>query len=878
MTVLAAWQPATAYAKGATVRPVLSPSSVPVALVNGDFEDGDTDWTKDAGWAISAGSAYEGTYKAIFTGAGSGTIETSGTYPATAGQVINATVKAKVLDEDDGATAVLLWYNASNVLIETSTGLESSVETGVWMQLEVTGTGPDGAAYVTFAVEATRTTGASVTIDDARWDYTAPLGARRVGYRAVQELPGVSGAVEPTWPTTLGERVNDGTVVWEAVELSYIEWTAHPILESGLTEPNWPTTVGAFVRDGTINWECVSRRVEDENCPNTPVVAIINSKVFAADRDIVRFCATANPLDWTSEQDAGYLPTGLQQANANDMAVLYPYRGNLACWNANCFQMWQTDPDPSQMALLDQMDGIGSTHPLAARAVGNDLYFLAAQGVRSIGIANAAQNMQAGDVGMPIDVLVQAAMVQAAIDGKKALSTYWPGMGQYWLCFGDDGVTAGAGGALALACPTNISAIVGEAYSYTYVATGGTAPYTFSVVSGTLPPGLTLNSTTGVLSGTLTTAGSYSFGVKVTDAIGVEAFCGWAAEVLEDVAEIEQNIILVTGSAKPTFTEVWCSAPASQTPTFSALSTASGASIAAGIGAYRPGVGWAAVGTDTSRYGADVAAWTTNAITTDGFAPVHFSNGPGGALAVYEVASSALKHFKYSSAGTFTTFNPTGTYSNAASTPYIDHTAMDYWFSTESYWFCCHDRELYRATAPEGPYVAVRDEYVNTSEGLNNNGAVVVGFPGGVEHDGWLYLACEFHFDAGQRRAQIRRSPDGGETIPDAQILYNVAIATANVQPIQGVSCGEDVVFLCSDLSVLTSANNFATPIATGLSGSLSMNANGRQIAANGVWIYVVSGDKCVVTADGGLTWGSPITLPIASAVSISIGAPPVTP
>lgn len=568
MTVLSAWRPATAYAKGATVRPNAAQGSVPVPLVNGGFESGDTAWTKDAGWAISTGDSYEGTHKGIYTGTGAGTIKGSGTYAATAGQIITATIKAKVLDATDGATAFLKWYDANSVLVSTTTGLESNVESGVWMQLSVAGQAPANTAYVVFGVEATRTVGASVMVDDARWDYAAPLEARRMAYRAAQDSVGVSGVVEPAWPTTLGARITDGTVIWEAVEVSWIEWTTRPLLESGLTEPVWPTSVGGFVSDGTINWECTSRRVEDENCPQSKVVAIIASKVFAADRDIVRFSATANPLDWTSREDAGYLPTGLQQSNANDLAVLQPYRGNLGGWNANVFQMWQVDPDPTNMALLDQMDGVGSTHTLAATAVGNDLYYLAAPGVRSVGIANAAENLQAGDVGMPIDVLVQAAITQSIIDGTKALSTYWPGMGQYWLTFGDDGVTAGAGGAIALACPANISAIVGEAYSYTYVATGGTAPYTFSVVSGTLPPGLTLDEDTGVLSGTPTTAGSYSFGVQVADALGVVAFCGWAAAVLEDEAEVVdlawrwlgtgQTIAGTRASIRPMdFTMVW---------------------------------------------------------------------------------------------------------------------------------------------------------------------------------------------------------------------------------------------------------------------------------------------------------------------------------
>ncbi|WP_052140406.1 beta strand repeat-containing protein, partial [Janthinobacterium lividum] len=55
------------------------------------------------------------------------------------------------------------------------------------------------------------------------------------------------------------------------------------------------------------------------------------------------------------------------------------------------------------------------------------------------------------------------------------------------------------------------------AYSATLSATGGTAPYTFSVSSGTLPAGLSLNAATGVVSGTTNVAGSFPFSIKVTD-------------------------------------------------------------------------------------------------------------------------------------------------------------------------------------------------------------------------------------------------------------------------------------------------------------------------------------------------------------------------
>jgi hypothetical protein len=61
---------------------------------------------------------------------------------------------------------------------------------------------------------------------------------------------------------------------------------------------------------------------------------------------------------------------------------------------------------------------------------------------------------------------------------------------------------------------------VGIFYSRTITASGGTSPYSFTVISGSLPPLLTLNPNTGVLSGTPTSSGSFTFTIQATDSYG----------------------------------------------------------------------------------------------------------------------------------------------------------------------------------------------------------------------------------------------------------------------------------------------------------------------------------------------------------------------
>lgn len=63
--------------------------------------------------------------------------------------------------------------------------------------------------------------------------------------------------------------------------------------------------------------------------------------------------------------------------------------------------------------------------------------------------------------------------------------------------------------------------IEGFPTNYTLVANGGVKPYTWSVIYGELPPGLSLDPTAGSISGIPTAAGTYLVTLKATDSNGV---------------------------------------------------------------------------------------------------------------------------------------------------------------------------------------------------------------------------------------------------------------------------------------------------------------------------------------------------------------------
>ncbi len=438
MSAAPAWQPGHLYAPGALVTPTHQLIGAVVPVTNGDFESGNVGWTLGTGWTIVGNATpFAGSYCAVFNALGNFQAASNDRVAVVPGQQITASVMINTLGNggnNAGGTIRIGWYDSSGAYISAAEGNNCHGAGPGYFKSSITGTAPSNAATAGAIINAyINSTGIPIYFDQVEWNYAPQSLPTGLVYEAVQAAIGTSAAVEPAWPLTINTQVNDGSVIWQAVQTSRVVWTAVALLTSGATEPAWPTNPGGSVLDGTVTWVAAPQTITDKNCPQSTVVAINSAKVFAADKDIVRFCATANPLDWTSANDAGFLPTGLTQGNSNNIACMNLYRGNLVVMNANQFQMWQTDPDPTQMALLDALEGIGSQHQRAAQPVGNDMMFLSTLGARSVGMAAGTGNLAAAGAGLPVDKLFTQDVLSA--NPGTPIGAFYPSLGQYWLAW-----------------------------------------------------------------------------------------------------------------------------------------------------------------------------------------------------------------------------------------------------------------------------------------------------------------------------------------------------------------------------------------------------------------------------------------------------------
>lgn len=329
------------------------------------------------------------------------------------------------------------------------------------------------------------------------------------------------------------------------------------------------------------------------------------------------------------------------------------------------------------------------------------------------------------------------------------------------------------------------------------------------------------------------------------------------------------ELLLVTGSAKVPGDPVFAKAVAAAVPEFDGIETSTGADLDGATAAWN-GTNWAAVNANGVRY-ADwgMETWSSGTITSpSGFGQL--IGYDGGWLTVLTGDSSSPTAFVSDSVLplAFTRESVSATFTNGGTADGEAQASIRVWKADGAYMMGRSQHAFFRASHPAGPYTAVWDVYKEQAAGRNPNGACIIGWYDLCEYQGDWYAVISWNFVLASRRAQVIRSHNGLDDWTTFDVIVDVA-ASGGGNPRHLCAGGGELVCHTSDGKIWTSANNWGEVIETGITGS---DAGGRRIVHSGDLFYLVSaGDKCVTFDPVTLAVSAPATLPITSAISLSV-------
>lgn len=339
--------------------------------------------------------------------------------------------------------------------------------------------------------------------------------------------------------------------------------------------------------------------------------------------------------------------------------------------------------------------------------------------------------------------------------------------------------------------------------------------------------------------------------------------------------------ILITGSAKVSGGGHFVLATAEDVPVVTQLAQADGADIAGATSTWADDVWLTASNAGTRHLTGTLAvgaAWSSGTISETAPNGIEFAERGGGEWVLKELGgtpsgiTSGSKQYTGSPAS-FSYIEPV-TYNTLGGVMTTRFQAQRY---TNDHWYGSMSRTLVRAASINGPFNAVWDAARNTAAGWDNNGPSIIAFYDVLQVGGRFYAIIEWDFLVEHRTYRLWWSPDGGVTWPVENVEFEHS-SDDGYPPVQLVAVGGNVLALCRNFDVITNAGGSFARVSTGLvagpgAAGYVEKYSARKIATDGNRVYVVGGDKLVVSLDRGLTWSAPITLPIHGVKSISISS-----
>ena len=169
---------------------------------------------------------------------------------------------------------------------------------------------------------------------------------------------------------------------------------------------------------------------------------------------------------------------------------------------------------------------------------------------------------------------------------------------------------------------------INTTYSGVLTATGGTAPYTFAITAGSLPPDVKLNSATGALAGKLTKVGAFTFTAQATDSKGVKG----AATVTINVTATAALTVNLVGSTSAKIGEFYSAVLTATGGTAPYTFVKTAGDLPPGIGPVQPNGTLSGVPTTAGSYSFAVQVTDSTGVTGFNAFTITVSAADGGTI------------------------------------------------------------------------------------------------------------------------------------------------------------------------------------------------------------------------------------------------------
>lgn len=164
-------------------------------------------------------------------------------------------------------------------------------------------------------------------------------------------------------------------------------------------------------------------------------VLTFKKKLYSTASANLYFSALNAPTQWISGVDYGFINMASQIAGQETLTVAEEYQGLMVIFSQNNIRIWSVSEDSSANVFIQTLQNTGTIAPRSVIPYGsNDVFYLAASGIRSIKARDSSNAAYVSDVGTPIDTHIAEYLdTLTQEEAQNAIGMVEPVDGRFWM-------------------------------------------------------------------------------------------------------------------------------------------------------------------------------------------------------------------------------------------------------------------------------------------------------------------------------------------------------------------------------------------------------------------------------------------------------------